>query len=156
LIKKGSPFDVSFSVVNKGSSPFYYDWPVEISLLDSKTHEVVWTKVLEDVKISEWLPGDKWNSTTNSYREEAKVYTVNRKLVIDNNIDPGEYIIAISILDPSGMLPSVRFATRNYFNGGRHPMGKVGVDKSIDNYIIESKLFDDIASDLSLKYVIEK
>ena len=35
-------------------------------------------------------------------------------------------------------------------------MGKVGVDKSIDNYIIESKLFDDIASDLSLKYVIEK
>lgn len=156
LIKKGSPFDVSFSVVNKGSSPFYYDWPVEISLLDSKTHEVVWTKVLEDVKISEWLPGDKWNSTTNSYREEAKVYTVNRKLVIDNNIDPGEYIIAISILDPSGMLPSVRFATRNYFNGGRHPMGKVGVDKSIDNYIIESKLFDDIASDLSLKYLIEK
>ena len=156
LIKKGSPFDVSFSVVNKGSSPFYYDWPVEISLLDSKTHEVVWTKVLEDIKISEWLPGDKWNSTTNSYREEAKVYTVNRKLVIDNNIDPGEYIIAISILDPSGMLPSVRFATRNYFNGGRHPMGKVGVDKSIDNYIIESKLFDDIASDLSLKYVIEK
>lgn len=156
LIKKGSPFDVSFSVVNKGSSPFYYDWPVEISLLDSKTHEVVWTKVLEDIKISEWLPGDKWNSTTNSYQEEAKVYTINRKLVIDNNIDPGEYIIAISILDPSGMLPSVRFATRNYFNGGRHPMGKVGVDKSIDNYIIESKLFDDIASDLSLKYVIEK
>ncbi len=156
LIKKGSPFDVSFSVVNKGSSPFYYDWPVEISLLDSKTHEIVWTKVLEDIKISEWLPGDKWNSTTNSYQEEAKVYTVNRKLVIDNNIDPGEYIIAISILDPSGMLPSVRFATRNYFNGGRHPMGKVGVDKSIDNYIIESKLFDDIASDLSLKYVIEK
>lgn len=156
LIKKGSPFDVSFSVVNKGSSPFYYDWPVEISLLDSKTHEVVWTKVLEDIKISEWLPGDKWNSTTNSYQEEAKVYTVNRKLVIDNNIDPGEYIIAISILDPSGMLPSVRFATRNYFNGGRHPMGKVGVDKSIDNYVIESKLFDDIATDLSLKYVIEK
>jgi hypothetical protein len=34
-------FTVTFSVHNAGSAPFYYNWPVEISLLDPKSKEVV-------------------------------------------------------------------------------------------------------------------
>ena len=155
-IKKGTPFNISFKVQNTGSSPFYYDWPVEISLLDAETKEVVWSKVLDDVKISQWMPGDKWDKTKNKYTIEPENYAVNETLTVDNNLTSGKYIISIAVLDPAGMLPSLRFAARNYFNGGRHPMGYIGVDKSIDQYGISSKLFNDIAKDKTLRYVFNK
>jgi len=154
IINSGTPAEISFSVVNTGSSPFYYNWPVEIALLDLDTHEPVWSTVLDDVKITDWMPGDNWSTAMNSYEEEAKTYTITKKLNISSNISPGKYIISISILDPAGMLPSVRFATRNYFEGGRHPMGYIGVGQEIDLYGIDSGLFEDIANDVTLKYKI--
>ena len=48
--KPDEPFKISFDVTNTGSSPFYYDWPVEISLLNSQTKEVVWSKTLKTPK----------------------------------------------------------------------------------------------------------
>jgi hypothetical protein len=40
-IEAGRQFAVSFSVRNTGSSPFYYRWPVELSLLDPTTRKPV-------------------------------------------------------------------------------------------------------------------
>ncbi|WP_372931887.1 DUF4832 domain-containing protein [Mariniphaga sediminis] len=153
-IKSDVPFDINFSIVNTGSSPFYYNWPVEISLLDIDTQKPVWSTILDDVNITEWMPGDNWKASVNSYDQEAKTYTITKNLNIESNIEPGKYILSIAILDPAGMLPSIRFATRNYFEGGRHPIGYVGIDMDIDNFKIDSKLFDDIAGDKTLKYVI--
>jgi hypothetical protein len=45
---------------------------------------------------------------------------------------------------------SVRFAIKNYYNGGRHPIGKVGIEKNIDSFSITQ--FDDIQSDKTLSY----
>ena len=153
-IVPGVPFEVSFSVVNTGSSPFYYNWPVEISLLDATTHKPVWSTILSDVNITGWMPGDKWNPSLKAYEEEAETFTVTRKLTVDSGIGNGKYIVSIAILDPAGMLPSIRFATRNYFQGGRHPMGYIGVGQELDEYRLDSKLFDDIVNDVTLKYVI--
>lgn len=154
-IESGKPFDVGFSVVNTGSSPFYYDWPVEISLLDPQTHEAVWKQTLKSPKISKWYPGDDWNTATQSYKTEAQTYLVKESLTV-SDVPSGRYAIAISILDPAGNLPSLRFAVFNYWNGGHSPMGYVGVDTDIDSYAVQFSEFDDIQSDKSLHYIFNK
>ena len=142
-------FTVSFKVKNTGSSPFYYYWPVEISLLDPKTRQVVWKKECTDIDVRDWMPGDQWDDSTNSYAIPAETYDANQTLSLPN-IPSGEYILAFAILDPAGNYPCVRFAINNYYNGGRHPIGKVGINRSIDSFVISG--FDDIKSDTSLSY----
>lgn len=155
-VNKGEDFEVSFSVLNTGSSPFYYDWPVEISLITCDSHIKVWSTVLTTPTISQWMPGDDWNKSTQSYNTPAKLNTITEKIKIDKEIPDGQYAIAISVLDPAGNLPSLRFAVYNYWNGGNHPMGNIGVNMDITNYDIPLSSFDDIQSDQSLHYVYEK
>lgn len=156
LIKNGQDFKISFNVTNTGSSPFYYDWPVEISLLDPRTKEKVWSETLNGVKISEWYPGDKWDMSQNKYTIAPEKHTVNGNLKLENELPEGEYILAISVLDPAGMLPSLRFAIKNYFTGGYHPIGYIGLGQKVDNYVISENKFDDIQNDTTLKYKLNK
>lgn len=151
-IKQNEPFTVSFDVVNTGSSPFYYDWPVEIALLDAKTHQKVWGKPLSSAKISQWMPGDKWDNSKKEYTEPAAVTHLEESLTLDTGLDTGDYIISVAILDPAGMLPSVRFAIQNYFEGGRHPMGHIGVNAEPVYYEVKSSEFMDMRQDRTLKY----
>lgn len=152
VIKKGKPFDISFKVVNTGSSPFYYNWPIGISLLDSKTHQKIWGTQLNDVNISEWMPGEDWSTTKKEYTKSAPVNEIKSTITIDQNLPDGDYIIAISVLDPAGMAPSLRFANENYFEGGYHPMGYIGLNKKPEKELLDSSLFFDIQSDRSLTY----
>ncbi len=71
---------------------------------------------------------------------------------LPGDIAKGEYIFALAILDPAGMLPSVRLATGNYFNGGRHPIGLTGVGGAPSQYELSPGIFDDPAADNSLHY----
>ena len=155
-VAAGGRLNVSFDVVNTGSSPFYYDWPVEIALLDAQTHEKVWGHVCEDVQISQWMPGDDWSRETKAYTSPAPVNNISEKIAIDKNLPDGKYILAIGILDPAGMKPSVRFANENYFEGGYHPVGYIGVgDTEIGSPEIPEDLFFDIQSDKTLSYTLE-
>jgi hypothetical protein len=54
------------------------------------------------------------------------------------------------------MLPSLRFAIRNYFKGGRHPLGYIGVGSDINSYKINPKNFDDLEEDKTLHYIVNK
>lgn len=72
-IKNEKPLNISFKVVNIGSSPFYYNWPVEVSLLDAKTHQKVWGKILDNVNISDWMPGDDWTIEKEAYQKPAPI-----------------------------------------------------------------------------------
>lgn len=155
-IDNDKPFDISFSVINTGSSPFYYDWPVELSLINPETKDVVWKQVLSTPKISQWLPGDKWNAAKNAYSIPPEKHEISEKISIPKNIPSGKYAIAVSVLDPAGMLPSLRFAVFNYWTGGRHPMGYVGVSEDINEYEISMSKFDDLQLDKTLKYVLDK
>ncbi len=154
-IESNSPFSISFEIKNTGSSPFYYNWPVEISLLDPDSREKVWSTQLDDVEISTWMPGNGWDFDENEYTIEAENYLIEEELTIDEDIPDGKYIISIAILDPAGMLPSVRFAAYNYFNGGNHPMGYIGLNQDLDEFEIPITNFDDLQKDTSLKYIIE-
>jgi len=149
------PFAVTFIVHNTGSAPFYYDWPVEISLLDARTRELVWRDTFADADIRTWLPGDNWNEPRGGYVVKPKAHEVRGEFVLPAGISQGQYILALAILDPAGMLPAARFAIENYFTGGRHPIGLIGVDYTISDPRLSRTSFDDPAADRTLRYVLE-
>ena len=150
-IEPGDSLEIVFMVVNTGSTPFYYHWRIEVSLVDPKTKEPVWRTKLQNTDIREWLPGDKWNSGLNDYEIPAKIHTVKESLIVPAGLGKGKYILALAILDPAGDRPSVRFAIKNYMNGGRHSMGFIGVGVENDNPAQTE--FDDMKKDGSLHYV---
>jgi hypothetical protein len=150
-IRSDEKFTFSFKVKNTGSTPFYYNWPIEVSLLDPVSKEPVWRQQCTDIDIRTWLPGDQWDDSTKKYTIPAEIYTINQSMTL-SDVPQGGYIFTLAILDPAGYLPSARFAVKNYFNGGRHPIGKVGVNKVIDSYSVAG--FDDIQKDNALFYVL--
>ena len=148
-IETGVPFMVSFKVVNTGSSPLYYNWPVELSLLDPDTRQAAWKEQFTRTDLRNWMPGDQWDESTDSYAIPAETNTVQQTFTL-TGIPSGTYILALAILDPSGNRPCVRFAIRNYYKGGRHPIGKVGINHTLDSFDVSA--FDEIRGDTLLSY----
>lgn len=153
-IVSGKEWNLSFSLRNTGSSPFYYEWPVEVSLLDAVTMKKVWGQKLDGVDIRTWLPGDQWDDSLQVYKIPPDVFTITSILKLVD-LPVGDYIVALSILDPAGNLPSVRFANTNYINGGYTALGYVGVGKKVKDPQIPQSLFNDIQSDHSLHYTLK-
>lgn len=153
-ITPGEPFPVSFDVENTGSAPFYYDWPVELRLLDPVTYAVKWKKVFSSVDIRDWMPGEEWNETTQAYDLPAPLKSNSESFTVDQSLPKGEYILALAVLDPAGMEPSLRFATAQYFTGGNHPIGYIGVEVAPEQDLLNPSVFDDPSIDLSLHYQV--
>lgn len=151
-ITPGQEFQVEFAVRNTGSSPFYYDWPVEVALLDPQTHEKVWGTRLDEVAISQWMPGEDWDMQQEAYRIPAQTVRIQSQASLDAGIPDGRYILALGILDPACDRPTVRFANTNYFAGGFHPLGYVGVGMTENEPALDPKEFDDLQSDTTLNY----
>lgn len=133
----GETLSLSFEVSNVGSAPFYYKWPVEVSLLDSERNPK-WSGIVH-VDIRKWYPGNN--------------YTVTDRFDMPEDLPEGTYILALSVLDPSGNLPSLRFANTNYYNGGRTPLGCVGIGHGTGKLSLEP--FDSLYNDRSLSYTLE-
>ncbi len=125
------PFSVAFEVVNTGSAPFYYDWPVELSLLNARTGRPVWRAPFEQADIRTWMPGDQWDAMRQAYAQPAVSNTVSGTFTLDDTVKHGTYILALAVLDPADGEPSLRFAIQNYQQGGRHPLGRIGVGPGI-------------------------
>ncbi|MFD0670969.1 fibronectin type III domain-containing protein [Cohnella sp. GCM10027633] len=147
-VSQGGTMNVSFNVVNKGSSPFYYNWPVEASLL--RADKTVAWKGLFNADIRQWLPGTDWNAGTRTYNNAPATNTVNGSFTIPSGLANGTYTLALAILDPSGWKPSVRFANANYYAGGRTPIGKVGIGGDPSDQNLGS--FSSLKSDNTLTY----
>ena len=64
----------------------------------------------------------------------------------------GVYTLALTIKDPSCGKPNVRFATRQYYNGGWHPIGYVGVNACVERTLLDETGFDDMRTDNSITY----
>ena len=162
---------IAFDVTNTGSAPFYYNWPVEVALLNSSTLEPVWQATMDSVDIRDWLPGEGWTdpewkyvgswqeyhpnvdwnpSTISDWAIPPAVNTVEEQFKI--NLPEGTYVLSLSILDPAGDVPGVKFATSNYINGGRHPMGLVTVGENKCDTLPSDFQFDNPGSDNSLYY----
>jgi hypothetical protein len=155
VVQPGQAFSMSFSVRNTGSAPFYYRWPVEVSLLEPQPRDVVWREII-DVDIRTWLPGDQWNKEAGRYNVEPAAYKVSGLFIVPADMPQGEYILALAILDPAGMLPSARFAIENYFTGGRHPIGRIGVGRAPLAVELDPVAFDDPARDRTLHYELPR
>jgi hypothetical protein len=161
---------VSLTVRNVGAAPFYYDWPVEAALLDPKSRKVVWTGTFEKADVRTWLPGDGWTEPAwipiKSWPKKApkpgwstekpcwktppRPVTVTGDFALD--APAGTYVLSLAVLDPAGMLPSLRFATTHYLRGGRHPVGLVAIGSGDGGPLPAGFAFDDPFEDDSLRY----
>ncbi len=148
------PFAVSFSVRNLGSTPLYYNWPVEVSLLDSNTRAVLWAGIFKDVDTRLWLPGDDWDPAAGAYAVKPLSVRVEGRFTIPTAVQTGEKILALAVLDPAGNLPCARFSIANYFTGGRHPIGRIGVGMRPAAAELDPATFDDPGQDRTLRYAL--
>jgi len=154
-VQPGDRLTVRLTVRNTGSAPFYLDWPVAVALLDSGTKKPVWSAPLNGVDIRRWLPGEDWDSAAFSYRSPAEKHAAAGEAALPGDLKMGEYILALAILDrQGGMTPSVRFATDNYFRGGWHPFGFIGVGEAPREVALKHITFDSPAFDDSLRYKV--
>jgi hypothetical protein len=135
-VEPGGTLDLDFEVANVGSAPFYYPWPVEVSLLDNERRPV-WTGYVH-ADIRNWHPG--------------YTYTVKDSFPLPGDLARGTYVLALAVLDPSGMLPSLRFANTNYYAGGRTPLGTLGVGMAPETEVIGP--FDSLYADHTLYYTL--
>ena len=151
----GQKLTVKLSVRNTGSAPFYLDWPVAVALLDPGTKQPVWSAPLSDVDVRNWLPGEEWDSAAFAYRRPAAPHHVEGHAALPEDLKSGKYIVALAILDrQGGMMPSVRFATENYFRGGWHPLGFIGIGEAPAEPALKQVKFDSPAFDDSLSYKV--
>lgn len=90
-VESGGKLSVTLRGVNQGVAPFYYPWPLAISLLDTNNQVV---KTFEtDIDVRKWQPGD--------FTESANVRI---------DVPSGDYRLAIGIIDPWTRKPAIRFA----------------------------------------------
>ena len=151
----GGKLTVKLAVRNTGSAQFYLDWPVAVGLLDPETKKPVWSAPLSDMDIRKWLPGEDWDSKTFAYRRVEKQNIVSGTATLPGGMKAGSYILALAILDrQGGMVPSARFATGNYFRGGWHPFGFIGIGKIPQDVALTNIPFDSPAFDDSLSYKV--
>ncbi|MFK8030051.1 MAG: DUF4832 domain-containing protein [Gammaproteobacteria bacterium] len=157
------------TITNEGSAPFYYDWPVELALHNAETREIVWSSTLNNTDVRDWLPGSNWtgpdwvessnwpgfvvaegwSDSVIAWNNPPLANQVTAQLPVD--APDGEYVLTIAVLDPASMRPSLRFATSNYWNGGRHPVGRVAVG-SEGGGLLDQSSFDDPINDDSISY----
>jgi len=128
--------NINLTVENIGVAPMYYNWPVELSILNLDK-EVVW-KDNFGVDIAKWLPNTKFQ-----LEGEFDV----------SELTDGTYILAVAVLDPAGNVPSLRFANTNYYKGGRTPLGKIGINQKPADQTLSP--FDKLKEDDTLYYVVE-
>ena len=86
-----------------------------------------------------------------TWKNPPRTYTVSGDFKV--NALAGTYILALAVLDPAGNVPSLRFATANYINGGRHPLGLFAVGGGEGGPLPNSFKFDDPYTDRSLRYI---
>jgi Domain of unknown function (DUF4832) len=135
-VAMGGSLDVSLSIANVGNAPFYYPWPVEVSLLDD-ARKVVWRSTFAAADVTRWLPGGALSPLEGTFSP---------------TVPPGTYTLAVAVLDPAGDAPSLRFANANYYRGGRTPIGRVAVGGAPDAPAQDLGAFDGLEADDTLSY----
>ncbi|WP_052410238.1 DUF4832 domain-containing protein [Paenibacillus durus] len=108
--KPGETLHVKLIVANRGTAPFYFKWPLEISLADEERN--VKASVRSSTDIRTWVPG-------------ASTAVVHLKL--PGGLPGGRYTVLAAILDPASGLPGVDFAISGRRPDGRFPLGIVTI-----------------------------
>lgn len=112
-IEAGKTLTVTMDWKNKGVAPFYFDWPLELSLIDSRGNLVLSKKLDEDIR--KWVPGQK---------------AVTGNMDIPETLAPGTYTLCVAILDPDKNAPGIDFAFEGRTSTGRYSIGNIIVSQS--------------------------
>ncbi len=107
-----------------------------MSLLDDN-RKPVWLGYVH-VDIRNWHPG--------------YTYMVKDSFQLPDALNKGTYTLALAVLDPSGLLPSLRFANTHYYTGGRTPLGALGIGGAAETTDIGP--FDSLYADHTLHYTL--
>lgn len=101
----GQEFSVEMVWNNKGIAPFYFPWPLEVSLADANGEIVLAEVTSQDIR--QWLPGR---------------HTVNLSLEIPHELAAGDYTLLVSINDPVSGEPGVDLAITGRRADGRYEL----------------------------------
>jgi hypothetical protein len=108
--KPGETLHVRLIVLNRGTAPFYFKWPLEISLADAQGN--VKASVRSSSDIRKWLPG---TAVTNVY------------LTLPKGLPGGKYTVQAAIIDPDTGKPGIDFAIQGRRPDGRYTLGGLSV-----------------------------
>ncbi|MDD3169172.1 MAG: DUF4832 domain-containing protein, partial [Eubacteriales bacterium] len=110
-IQAGKPLSIKMVWENKGSAPFYYPWPLELSLADLNGNIVFQTVVSEDIR--NWLPGK---------------HEVTASIDIPS-LEKGRYQLCAAIVDPNNKKPSINLSINHKRSDGRYALDYIFVTK---------------------------
>lgn len=111
-IQPGKKLAVSMLWKNTGSAPFYFKWPLELSLADAQGKIVVKTNTAEDIR--KWLPGQVKST---------------QSIQLPSNLPEGTYTLCVAILDPQTNEPGIELAIKGKREDHRYELGQVIVKK---------------------------
>jgi hypothetical protein len=109
----GSNLDITMIWNNKGVAPMYYDWPIELSLVDNQG-AVVYKKELTGTDIRNILPGRT---------------TIQSSISIPSDLN-GNYKLCVAIIDPDSQQPGIDLAIEGKRPDGRYELGVINITKS--------------------------
>jgi len=114
VLQAGQETGLSMVWNNQGVAPFYYEWPLELSLIDAEGNVAYKQTVsIEDANITGWLPG----------RHDVKT-----SFTVPADVKNGEYTLAVAILDKDSLEPGIRLLIEDVREDLRHPLYTVTVE----------------------------
>jgi hypothetical protein len=108
VVRSGGEFAFTSWWDNKGVAPCYRKFPLAFRLKNANRAEIL----LTDADITTWLPGDSLCDQT---------------LTIPPNLPPGDYDLALGILDPRSRQPKVKLAIGGMGEDGWYRLGTVKI-----------------------------
>ncbi len=115
-VTQDSDININMVWINRGIAPFYYDWPMELSLSDSDGNIVYRTTVPVDIRTI--LPGEK---------------SIEFTLKIPKEISTGTYKLCVAILNPDNNEPGVDLAIEGRREDGRYELDHMSIETPITN-----------------------
>ena len=132
-VDPGKTLSLSIDWRNLGVAPFYYNWPMEVSLVDTDG-KVVASKV-QDVNITNWLPDTEIRTDVD--------------FEVPSKIKKGRYKLSVALLDPSTNEPAVHLAMEGGDDNLRYGLYYINVgSKKLVDATTEDTIFYGISGDL--------
>ncbi|CAM4059947.1 DUF4832 domain-containing protein [Paenibacillus alkaliterrae] len=111
-VKAGGKLNVIIDMANRGVAPFYYRWPLEMTLSDQSGQIAATARPSIDIR--KWLPGS---------------HKVSVQLNVPKHLTESEYTVNAAILDPDKGAPGILFANEGKRPDGRYALGSVLVKR---------------------------
>jgi hypothetical protein len=108
--RPGDSLPLEMQWVNAGVGKLYRAWRLRVELIDANSQVVFSSDA--DAELRNWLPGK---------------HSVRDSLPLPASLPPGEYHLAVSIIDPTGQRPPFRLAMDAPAKDGRYRLSRVHV-----------------------------